>query len=224
MRLLRTLLGALGLCVLFASISLSATTVSIGQLYLLSETPSYGNQTLAVFNSTGSCDGSFSFVCDNINISNWTLTVDFTNSGGPQTQVLTPTGPGDVIAPGSFYSPPSWTFDQSCTSGNCPPFDTTITKVIFTGSIGLTNPTPLNVMLSPGNNGTFFASNTFTVVYDPILLVDSSSGYVYSDPADILVNSYPGSNNNVPEPSGLVLLAIGISAVATKFSRCRASR
>jgi len=222
MRLFRTWLGVF---VLFGSVSLSAATVSIGQLYLLSETPSYGNQSLAVFNSTGSCDGSFSFVCDNINISNWTLTVDFTNSGGPQTQVLTPTGPGDVIGPGSFYSPPSWTFDQSCTSGSCPPFDTTITKVIFTGSIGSVNPTVLNVLLSPGgSSSTFFASNTFTVEYTPVLVVDSASGYVYSDPVDILVNSYSGSNNNVPEPSGLVLLAVGISAVATKFSHCRASR
>ncbi len=209
----------LALLVVLASVSLSATPISIGQISSISYLPQAGNQTVQVFNSTGMCDGVNFLVCDNLNISDWTLVVEL-NTG---TQTFTAMGSWDDIGPGSYSGQLSspWEFDQSCTSGMCPPFDTTITHVTFSGSIGPSGgPVLLNVG-SPGSTTTFFANNKFSVDYTPTL---DANGYV-TNWADILVDPYSGTGNiTVPEPSGLVLSVLGLGAVAAKLSRRRATR
>jgi hypothetical protein len=167
----------------------------IGVLRLSSSTPSSGNQQLQLFNFTGptNCDQVTYTVCDNLTITNWTLVVKYTDLTGSHTSTFTDTG-SDNIAPhdnllgpytGQVNNP--WTFDESCTSGTCPPFDTVITQVTFTGTIGSSNPTVLNVK-SSGSTSSFFASPTITVQYTP-QIASSDSGVVVYDPIPLQVNA-----------------------------------
>lgn len=226
MRLTRSLLALL---VVLAGISLSATTIDIGELQLFSNTPSSGNQQLQLFNMTGSnCDATYA-VCSNLNITNWSLTVEYNYLGGATQSKTFTAGAADAIGPydlgvGPYTGQASnpWTFDESCTPGTCPPFDTVITLVTFTGSIGTNDPTVLNNLFgAPGS--TFFASPTFTVQYTPqTSQLDLGNNYAFYDPVELLVNSSSGGGaGTVPEPSGLCLLLGGVGAMASFFRRIR---
>ena len=172
----------------------------IGVLRLSSSTPSSGNQQLQLFNLTGptNCDQVTYTVCDNLTITNWTLVVKYTNLTGPHTSTFTATASDNIAPHDNLLGPYSgqannpWTFDESCTSGTCPPSDTVITQVTFTGTIGSSNPTVLNVQ-SSGNTGSFFASPTITAQYTP-QISSSDNGVVVYDPIPLQVTSaaFPG--------------------------------
>lgn len=224
--------GLLALAVVLASVSLSATTVDIGQLQLFSNTPSSGNQQIQLFNMTGSnCDDTF-VVCSNLNIINWTLAVEYNYLGGPTQSLTFTAGPADAIGPYDVNADPytgqagnPWTFDESCMSGTCPPFDTVITQITFTGSIGTSDPILLN-NLHGAPATSFFASPTFTVHYYPqTSQVDLGNNQAYYEAVDLLVNSSTGGGSGtVPEPSGLCFVLSGVGVLAAKaFRRIRAN-
>jgi hypothetical protein len=172
----------------------------------MSNAPVSGKQALEVSNLTGdaNCDSAIYTVCGaGINITDWTLTVLYTDST-PGTHIAT-FGPnaGDPIAPisGPLFLPfggaPGlpWIFDESC-PGSCPPFVTEITLVTLTGSLSSTD-------LTLFDGSTFFAAPTFTVNYAPTVSFDTGNNFVFYNPAEILVN------DAVPEPSGLSLVVVG---------------
>lgn len=167
----------------------------IGVLRLSSSTPSPGNQQLQLFNFTGptNCDQVTYTVCDNLTITNWTLVVKYTDLAGPHTSTFTATATDNISPHDNLLGPYTgqannpWTFDESCTSGTCPPFDTVITQVTFTGTVGASNPTVLNVK-SSGSTSSFFASPTITVQYTP-QMASSENGVVVYDPIPLVVSA-----------------------------------
>jgi hypothetical protein len=174
----------------------------------LASIPNTDEQSLAVYNYTGVDNCVFFSVCTAVNITDWTLTVQYTAGTVPGTITYGPNGT-DAIGPSVGFAPYTgpvsgpWAIDQ---------LDTVITSATFSGRISSGNdPVPLTL----SDTSTFFAAPTFSVTYAPVNLADPSAPY-YST-ADILVNDSvtggPAPGGGAPEPSSISLFLVGAGAV-----------
>jgi hypothetical protein len=198
------------------------TTIAVGNLSILSDSPTPGEQQLTINNLTGAstCDPIEYTSCTSLDFTNWTLTVNYTsdyyNGGGGSAQpnpfVFTDSGSGTYggfgdIAPSSTNN--TFQFDlcagvYPCTNVDSP--DSTITSAEFSGQISPAS----DICLYNLSSCTTF--NTTNPNFDLIWNSSSpQSPYVDEDTApyalspDITVTDQV-TTTAVPEPGSLFLL------------------
>jgi hypothetical protein len=172
---------------------------------------------------------TFALVCDNINITDWSVEVDYTALIGGFQVVQAPvfnsaatcSGTGcETISRGNDPTAnPLYSLPYSVTNPCC---DTIVTRIVFTGTLQAS----FNVWL-PGalSSSLFFPETPFTVTVD----IPGSDPYLTGDApgylTDLLVNDNPnpgggggGGGEGIPEP-GTLALAIGgvLTIVARRF-------
>lgn len=216
--------------VLFHTLLLSAVTLAsaygdipVVNVSISADTPNSGIQEILITNETGPLNGcnSYYLVCDNLAITNWTLTVDYTstyyNGTGPSLptpDVVQWQGPGDNILPTGNLG---FDFDLCGTTSvpNCSAPTTTITEIDFTGSLDQSIFTIYDPTANGGAGGpgpTFFANPDFSLTFAP------SAGF----PGDYFESQdgFVGSQSNVlPEPNYSLLVFGGL--VTLGWFRCR---
>ncbi len=224
---------------------LPAGTVAIGQLQLGDND---GYQTISFFNNTGASagcgiGGSEYLACTSVDITSWTLTVDFTNEnlGDPDpsypnnlsSPLVFTGGSGDTITPFDGTTPftggvsGTWqiplSFENSDEPDCGPTCDYQITEIDFSGNI---DPSDLPIRLysgqtydgsDPSTYTTFNAASSFSFTW----LVPASDYTALSDPAffsdaaDVLI----GDESATPEPSTYLLVVAALLALCAYNSR-----
>ena len=188
-----------------------ADIIPIGSISLSSDFPLIGEQEISIFNLTGSA-GCYALypVCSNLAFQNWTLTVNYQsslyNQGSgspslPSPYVVQWQSSLDDILPGA---PAVFDFDLcgSADVTSCAAPTTTISSIVFSGSIS-----PTNFPLSGGAN--FFADPAFSVTLVP----SNSYPSDYFEAQDITVRDQSINISPTPEPSFYGVLAAAISVV-----------
>jgi hypothetical protein len=154
--------------------------LSVGYLTITSDSPTGGEQQLAIINMTGpaNCQLTEYTACTPLNFTNWTLTIDYTSSyyngtgpTEPSPLVFTDSGSGlfggyDIVPSGSMPSSTNNLFPidlcggaGACSDPNIP--ITTITSVEFSGQISSSSICLYDPAVSGCNvaNPTTFAAN-----------------------------------------------------------------
>ncbi len=222
-----------GFCLLLAGIcsQASAAQVNVGLIGVFGDTPFTGFQQVQVLNLTpGDCSttnpNAFAVPCDNINITNWAVTIDYidniTTPGTPILQHVS--GSGALIAPGatvSLYGGLQYSIaNTSCGNGATPAAcDTVVTRVVFTGSL----PSGGFHVLAPGSSvqSLFLPLTPFSIEYDPAAIYQD--GTQSGDSTNLLLADNPlgngggGGGGGVPEPSTVMTMLGG--ALALGFRR-----
>jgi hypothetical protein len=197
-----------------------ADSINIGYIANLSDSPTGGEQELAIYNLTGpaNCQAGEYNACSNLNLTNWTLTVDYTSSYYTGTSVAyTDSGSGPYGGFGDIT--PSSTnnvFDLDLCGGaaSCTDIDnptTTITSVEFSGQIS-----PSSICLydasAGGCNGsnptTFFGNPAFDLVWNgssPQTPYVNEDNVAYAQSPDFAVTD---QSSGVPEPSTFLLFVV----------------
>jgi hypothetical protein len=200
---------------------------SIGVYAGLGASPDF--QQVLVYNQSNQVDCStattFALVCDNVNITNWTVEVDYTAlTAGTQVaqspvfnSAATCGGAGcETIATGNDPTVnPLYSLPYSVTNACC---DTLVTRIVFTGTLQ----SSFNVWL-PGasSSSLFFPETPFTVTID----IPGGDSYSTGDApgyfTDLLVNDNPnpgggGGGGGVPEPASFTLAIGGLLAVSAR--------
>jgi hypothetical protein len=187
------------LMLILSSLPAYAAPISIGQITLNGDSPAPGLQQIEVLNMTGSgCDPSYP-VCNAISITDWMLSVTYSSGAVVHAENSTWLSSSDDIGP-TTPSPSSfpWVLDFSCTANSCPPYDTVVMQVSFSGTLN-------NTILQLSDNSVFFAQPDFTVQFTPV------PDFAYLDSADILVTDQ--SQVPVPEPSTLSYMLFALIAL-----------
>jgi hypothetical protein len=229
---------------LVAAGALCGDTVAIGQLQLSADASGY--QDLSFFNLTGSSSGCQVYgsqyaACSGVDITNWALTITFTNENPPSmdpsasynntltSPLVFTSGAPDTIGPydgaNAYIGGSSGTWQLPLNFGNSDepacgpgPCDYQITQVVFSGTIS-----PADLPIQLGNSATynsadpstytvFNADSTFSTTWMiPGSDYSISSPFFLSDSTDVLVNEQV-SISSVPEPVNLRLLCACVLA------------
>ena len=222
--------GLFTVLVLGISSQLPATQVSLGTIGIIPNLGVADYQQVLLYNQTASLNSSDCAaqttlgVCDAINITNWTVEVDYTQwdptaNGGAGGQVAQAPifNSGTVIAPGNDPTTAPLAALPFTVTNSCPPCDTIVTRVVFTANL----PAAGFTVGANGATSTFFPLTPFTFSNsgDPLnpayipsadYLAGNSPG---GDVADFLVQDNPngggGGTGGVPEPASVVMMLGG---------------
>jgi hypothetical protein len=204
---------------LFGAVSQLAADTAIGQIVL--QGPDLGVQTITVDNFMGDCtaSGSQYTVCNSVNITNWTLELDFTSevTGLTSPVIFTSAGSQDDIAPthsnldNAYSGDPQnpWSLPFDLTNPGCTPTcDAMITQIMFSGTVDQSTLQIYNGVGNPFIPETL-SSQAFSLAWAiPASDYTASPGNLY-DSTDITISQQPG----VPEPSTIwLVLAAGAAA------------
>jgi hypothetical protein len=199
------------------------TTISVGNISILADSPTAGDQEVTISNYTGPGNCSISYAaCSSLDFIDWTLTVNYTssyysgapNTGGGPTEpnpFVTTSATHGVISP----SPANMVFDFDLCGGvnigNCTP-TTTITSIEFAGQIApssfcLFDQTANGCPLDPQNRTTFFANPNFDLIWNgssPTSPFVNETTTPFTTSPDITVTD---QTPIAPEPGSFLLMA-----------------
>lgn len=234
----------------FGGVQLPGETLAIGQLQL---GESDGYQTISFFNNTGpgsgcGAGGSEYLACTGIDITNWTLSITFTNQNSDDpspsynNSVSSPlvfsSGTDDTIGPfdgtNAYTGGSSGTWQIPLNFGNAdepacgPTCDYQISQITFSGTI---DPSDLPIRLYNGQtyNGSnpstytvFNAQSSFSLTWNisPADYADLADPAFLSDQTDVVISDQAPAPT-APELSTNVLLLVGLLVLAS-FRRAHA--
>jgi hypothetical protein len=170
--------------------------IIIGSISLSGDQPVAGLQQLQVTNLTGPGCSAFAPACTPVSFTGWSLAVDYTDTAGTHHSAFNWATSADDIGPGDSYSgqvAAPWVFDFSCSSGLCPPYDTVLTKVVFSATLSTTS-------IGLYGAGTFNANAVVTTTFIP------AGDFAFFDSADLTAT--PATVSAVPEPGNRTFLLL----------------
>ena len=201
------------LALLLAPVGAIAATIDVGQFLLLD---SFGLQQFAITNLTGSalCTPGVYQVCDPVNITQWTLTVDYIDyaATGQQHSTSQWLSAGDDIGPtsGGYTGPGTgWVFGPLPDLLNPPPTSgVIILQAVFSGRL---SQSPVNKSdPDPNDPNTILVSSFYPLPF--ITTLDLSNDPIYPSLAifgsqELIVNDNPPSTFIPDSPNPRVTMA-----------------
>jgi hypothetical protein len=217
----------IGVCaLLLAGLSQLSADTAIG-LLTLSADPNLGYQTVSFGNFMGGAQGctvgaAQYVVCTDVNVTNWTLELDFTAevSGLTSPRIFSSTDPTSdssvTIAPVSntnpdFYSGESnnaWVLPLTVQNDCNPICDAQITKIIFSGTVDQSTLQLYNGSLTGPYTQEFLSSQQFSTTWMiPASDYVGAPGLLF-DSTDVTISDQPVA----PEPgTGFLILAAAVA-------------